>query len=640
MCGICGVFNFDGAPVDAASLDAMRDTLVHRGPDEAGAWIDAGVGLGTRRLSIIDLAHGQQPIWNEDRTIAVVFNGEIYNYPELRERLTGRGHRLRTQSDTEVIVHLYEDHGAACLAHLDGMFAFALWDARQQEMLLARDRLGEKPLVYFADDRRLVFASELKALAAAGVPREIDLEAAYHYFTLMSVPAPLTIFRQVRKLRPGHYLTCDRRGTLSVREYWDVANWTPASGKREPERLAELGDRLERSVRQRLISDVPLGALLSGGIDSSLMVALMSRLSSAPVKTFSVGFDDEGGANELPYARQVARHFGTDHHEIVVRPDVADLLPKLVWFWDEPFAVSSAVPTYLVSTFAREHVKVVITGDGGDEVFAGYPRYKWDRWADRAGGLGAMIGRRAEPVLGPLASRRRPSLRRMGRFLRSLTMAPDARYTYYVSKVDAREKRALFTPDLLAEFDRRGLRDSAVLDAAYRAFHGSDRLSRRLYGDLKTSLADEMLAKVDCMSMAASLEARPPLLDHHLVEFAATLPSSDKLRGGVSKFLLRRAAGGLLPAEILRRPKHGFEVPVGAWLRGGLKSFGEDVLFSARASSRGFWRPDAVRELWVRHQSGESGLGDRLWVLLNWELWCQVVSDTPTPSVARVETSR
>jgi asparagine synthase (glutamine-hydrolysing) len=282
-------------------------------------------------------------------------------------------------------------------------------------------------------------------------------------------------------------------------------------------------------------------------------------------------------------------------------------------------------------------VKVVITGDGGDEVFAGYPRYKWDRWADRAGRPGAMIGHLAEPVLTPLASGH-PSLRRMGRFLRSLTMAPDARYAYYVSKIDAREKGGLFTRDLLAEFDRRGLRDSAVLDAAYRAFPGGDRLSRRLYGDLKTSLADEMLAKVDLMSMAASLEARPPLLDHHLVEFAATLPSSDKLRGGVSKFLLRRAAEALLPAEILRRPKHGFEVPVGTWLRGALKGFGEDVLFSARASSRGFWRPDAVRELWARHQSGESGLGDRLWVLLNWELWCQVVADTPV--AARVEASR
>ena len=638
MCGICGVFNFDGAPVDAAALDAMRDTLIHRGPDEAGSWIDGGVGLAMRRLSIIDLAQGHQPIWNEDHTVGVVFNGEIYNYPELRERLAARGHRLRTQSDTEVIVHLYEDHREGCLAHLDGMFAFALWDARRQQMLIARDRLGEKPLVYFADDRRLVFASELKAVTVAGVPREIDLEAAYHYFTMMSVPAPHTIFRHVRKLLPGHYLTCDRRGTLTIRQYWDVTNWTPPSGTREPDRLAQLEDRLERSVRQRLISDVPLGALLSGGIDSSLMVALMSRLSNAPVKTFSVGFDDQDGANELPHARRVAKQFGTDHHEIVVRPDIPDLLQKLVWFWDEPFGVSSAVPTYLVSRVAREHVKVVITGDGGDEVFAGYPRYRWDRWADRAGGPGAMIGRYAAPMLAPLASGR-PSLRRAERFFLSLTMTPDARYAYYLSKIDARQKRALFTPDLLAEFDRCGLRDSAMLEAAYRGFSGHDRLSRRLYGDLKTSLADEMLTKVDRMSMAASLEARPPLLDHHLVEFAATLPSTDKLRGGVSKFLLRRAAAEMLPPDILHRPKHGFDVPVGAWLRGGMKSFGEEVLFSSRAASRGFWRPDAVRDLWDRHQAGHSGLADRLWVLLCWELWCQVVYDVPAV-VATTEASR
>ena len=629
MCGICGVLTFDGAPVEEHLLTGMCASLRHRGPDDEGRYVCNGLAIGMRRLSIIDLSSGQQPIWNEQRDVCIVFNGEIYNYLELRQRLVARGHRFRTRSDTEVIVHLYEDHGEACLAHLEGMFAVAIWDARLQRLLLARDRLGEKPLVYYLDRSRLVFGSEIKAVTAFGVPREIDLDALYHYFTLMSVPAPLTIFRSVRKLMPGQYLTCDRHGTVTVSSYWDLSDWHAPPDRREDERLAGLNERLEQAVRQRLVADVPLGALLSGGLDSSLVVGIMSRVSPEPVRTFSVGFPDAGSDDERPFARAVATAFGTEHHEIVVDPDVRELLPRLAWYFDEPFAVSSAVPTYYVSRAAREHVKVVLTGDGGDELFAGYPRYRWDRWADRLSILGPVAGRALEPFFG-LAARHDVRFRRAARYARSLRLSADERYSYYLSKIDAREKNALLAPDLLAAFRDRGLTDTAPLDAAYRSFQGGEPLSRRLYGDLKTSLADEMLTKVDRMSMAASLEARPPLLDHHLVEFAATLPPSDKLRGGAGKYLLRRAAEGLLPREILNRPKHGFDVPVGRWLRGSLKSFAEDVLFASRAATRGFWQPAAVRDLWTRHLAGESGLGDRLWVLLNWEVWCQEVYDNPS----------
>jgi asparagine synthase (glutamine-hydrolysing) len=630
MCGICGVMNFDGRPVEQAAIGAMCRTIEHRGPDDEGIWTGGGVGLGMRRLSIIDLASGHQPIWNEDNTVCVVFNGEIYNYQELRERLVRAGHRFRTNADTEVIVHLYEDHGVDCVAHLEGMFAFAIWDTREQRLLLARDRLGEKPLAYFADGRRLVFGSEIKALTAFGVSSELDVEAIYHYFTLLSVPAPLTVFRHVRKLMPGHYLTCDRRGQIEIRQYWDVNCWDASAPVREADRLAELDALLQRSVRQRLIADVPVGALLSGGIDSSLIVALMSKISNAPLRTFSVGFEDSAESNELPFARQVAERFGTVHEEMHVRPDIQSLLPRLVWQWDEPFAVSSAVPTYLLAKVVRQHVKVVLTGDGGDELFAGYPRYQWDHWADRLGWPGAIAGRGFAALLGQMVTPT-PQLRRPLRFARSLSMPPDARYTFYLSKVDAAAKRDLFTPEWLEQFKRLGLVDTAVLDRAYKDFAGHDPLNRRLYGDIKSSLPDEMLTKVDRMSMAASLEARPPLLDHHLVEFAATLPTSDKLQGRTSKRLLKMLAAQCLPPAILNRPKHGFDVPVGSWLRGPLKEFAEDVILSPTAEQRGVWKPAVVRALWQRHQRGEAGHADSLWVLLNWELWCQVVFDRLPP---------
>jgi asparagine synthase (glutamine-hydrolysing) len=628
MCGICGVLNFSGAPVAEDTLAAMRATLRHRGPDEEGQYIADGVGLGICRLSIIDLSTGSQPICNEDGSIHLVFNGEIYNYLELRERLIARGHRFRTRSDTEVIVHLYEDYGEHCLSQLEGMFAFAIWDGRQQKLLLARDRLGEKPVVYHLSESGLVFGSEIKAVTACGIPREIDLDAVFHFFTMMSVPAPLTIFKGVRKLMPGHFLTCDRAGAVRICRYWDVTDWSSSADRTEDDRLGELNACLEKAVSQRLEADVPVGALLSGGLDSSLVVAAMSRVSTDQVRTFSVGF--EGVNDELSFARQVATSLGTIHHEVIVRPDVSELLPRLAWYWDEPFAVSSAIPTYLVSKVAREHVKVVLTGDGGDELFAGYPRYRWDQWADRLSLLGFVGAHALAPTL-QLLARHDGRIRRAARLAYSLRMRPDERYAYYLSKMDAQEKQALLTPDLLHEFECRSLTAATVLEESYRSFQSDSALNRRLYGDIKTSLADEMLTKVDRMSMATSLEARPPLLDHHLVEFAARLPPTDKLRGRTTKYLLRQAATRVLPKEIPSRRKHGFDVPVGGWLRGALKPFAEDVLFSTRASTRGFWRPTAVRRLWDRHQAGESGLGERLWVLLNWELWCQVVYEAQAP---------
>jgi len=614
------MYRLDGAPVERELLRRMTSVLAHRGPDGEGLYLDGPAGLGHRRLSIIDLAGGAQPIANEDRTVWVICNGEIYNFRELRAGLLARGHRFATGSDSETIVHLYEERGEDCVQDLNGMFAFALWDSSRRRLLLARDRLGKKPLYYaHRPGGALAFGSELKAvLADPEVSRAIDLEALDRYLSLLYVPAPQTIFRHVRKLPAGHLLVADARG-VTIREYWDVRF---ADGPRRPTReyADELRDLLRRAVSDRMVSDVPLGAFLSGGLDSSTVVALMADLSERPVVTASVGFR-ESDHDERPSARLVAHRFGCDARESEVTPEIRDLLPKLVWHFDEPFADSSAVPTYYVSKVAREHVTVALSGDGGDELFAGYARHFWDRWEARARRL-------ARPVLAVRAlARWWPETMRGKNALLHLGMTQGEACVRKHSSELFRDaaKRSLYGEDLAAataSFD-----PLAVHRAYYERCDARDPLDRSLYVDLKTYLADDILVKVDRMSMAHALEVRAPFLDHRVVEFVAALPADLKLRGRTTKFILREAMRPVLPGAVLTKPKHGFTAPISRWLGGELRDMVEDLLFEPRAEQRGWFNPRTVKQIWADHHEGVRDASHQLWLLLVLELWCRAFVD-------------
>ncbi len=627
MCGIAGMCNLDGAPLDRSLLRSMTRVLSHRGPDAEGFYVNGAVGLGHRRLSIIDVAGGAQPLANEDGTVWVVLNGEIYNFRSLRSELESRGHQFTTRSDTEVIVHLYEERGDDCVAALAGMFAFAVWDERRQRLLLARDRLGKKPLYYaHRPGRALTFGSELKAVVTdPEAPRELDLEALDRYLSLLYVPAPGTIFRDVRKLPAGHLLVASPQN-VSVREYWDLQ--VPEGPRRRLEdHREEFLARLTEAVQARLVSDVPLGAFLSGGLDSSSVVALMAGASDRPVITASVGFR-EAEYDERPAARLVARHFGCDARESEVTPDIRGLLPKLAWHFDEPFADSSAVPTYYVSGMARRHVTVALSGDGGDELLAGYRRHFWDRWEARARRLARP------PAAARALARLWPSNARGKNALIHLALTADEACARKHSAELFRDggKRALYSDDmaaLSAEFD-----PLAIHRAYYNRCRANDPLDRSLYVDLKTYLADDILVKVDRMSMAHGLEVRAPFLDHRVVEFIASLPSELKLRGRTTKFILREAMRGCLPQEVLAKPKHGFEAPINRWLRCELRESVEDILCSSRAQQRGLFDPRAVKQLWADHLDGTINAGHRLWILLMLELWFQTFVDRPVPAVA------
>ena len=620
MCGIAGIYRLDGAPVERDLLRRMSSALAHRGPDGEGLYLDGSAGLGHRRLSIIDLAGGAQPIANEDRTVWVICNGEVYNFRELRADLLARGHRFATGSDSETIVHLYEERGEDCVRDLNGMFAFALWDSPRRRLLLARDRLGKKPLYYtHRPGSALAFGSELKAvLADPEVSRAIDLEALDRYLSLLYVPAPQTIFRDVKKLPAGHLLVADARG-VRIREYWDVRF---AEGRRRPTReyADELRDLLGRAVSDRLVSDVPLGAFLSGGLDSSTVVALMAGLSDRPVVTASVGFR-ESEHDERPSARLVARQFGCDARESEVTAEIQDLLPKLVWHFDEPFADPSAVPTFYVSKVAREHVTVALSGDGGDELFAGYARHFWDRWEARARHVARPAGAvRAIARWWPATMRGKNALLHLG-------MTPgDACVRKHSADLFRDEaKRSLYSEEMAgitARFD-----PFAIHRAFYARCDARDPLSRSLYVDLKTYLADEILVKVDRMSMVHGLEVRAPFLDHRVVEFVAALPAGLKLRGRTTKFILREAMRPILPGAVLAKPKHGFTAPISRWLRHELRELVEDLLFDPRAEHRGWFNPRTVKQLWADHHEGVRDAGYQLWLLLILELWCRAFVD-------------
>lgn len=614
--------------VDARVLQHMNDALRHRGPDGEGSFDDGTTALAMRRLAIIDVAGGNQPIFNEDGTVCVVLNGEIYNYRELRAQLEAKGHRFSTHTDTEVIVHAYEEAGPACVEQLWGMFACAVWDARLRQLLVARDRLGKKPLLYRAVPGGLVFASEMQALVRhPAVPREVDVAAIDDYLTYLYVPAPRTAFKGVAKLPPGHRLIW-REDSLTVERYWDV-RYGPKLSIGPDEALERFADLFKDAVRRRLISDVPLGAFLSGGMDSSSVVAEMAEASPGRVRTFSIGFG-ERDFDELAYARQVADLFGTDHHELVVEPRAAEVLPLLVQHYGEPYADSSAIPTYYVSKMTREHVTVALNGDGGDEVLAGYERHWAAGVAARYDALPRLVREdvvhRAARWL-PEPRGRRSMVGRAKRFLLAAHLPRAERYLRWIGAFTANEKASLYTPELAAQL--AGHSAGSALEDVLAAEPDLDPVDAVLRADTHLYLPGDLLAKVDVASMASSLEARSPFLDHRLVQFCAQLPVDYKLRGRTSKWLLRRLMEKRLPPAILHRPKMGFGVPVGTWLRGELRPLLLDTVLSDRARERGLFRPEAVDRLVQEHVSGEADRTSRLWALLMLELWFRAYVDTP-----------
>jgi asparagine synthase (glutamine-hydrolysing) len=628
MCGIAGFVEPTSSPARFRPAESrplihrMCDVIRHRGPDDEGVWVEDGVALGMRRLSIIDLATGHQPIHNEDRTVWIVFNGEIYNFQELRDELAAAGHRFYTATDTEAIVHAYEEWGAAAIARLRGMFGLAIWDANTRTLLVARDRIGIKPLYYAEANGRLYFGSELKSvLEAPDVPRDIDLDALDHYLSFLYTPRDGSIFSHVRKLPPGHLLTW-RDGRAVIERYWQIAADEPFSGS-EPEAIEQLRDVLTDAVRSHLVSDVPLGAFLSGGIDSSLVVGLMAQTSGTRVKTFSIGFD-EPAFDELEHARRVAQHFGTDHHEFVVRPDAVSILDRLVAHFDEPFADSSAIPTWYVCEMARRHVTVVLSGDGGDELFGGYDRYvphprvvAFDRCSPRALRRVAAI-----------AADRLPHGARGKNFLRHVSRDEQGRYLDAIRFFGSDEKPDLLSRDIRAEL--RGPDPETRLARHFERFAQLPWPSQMMRFDAETYLPEDVLTKVDRMSMAHSIESRVPLLDNEVIAFASSLPASMKIRNGRRKHVLKEVAATLLPRAILERRKQGFGVPVGTWFRGNLRELFADTLLSPTSLQRGYFQPMFVRQIVDEHLTGKRDHTLRLWQLVVFEKWLeQYVDHTP-----------
>jgi asparagine synthase (glutamine-hydrolysing) len=626
MCGIAGSVAPRDRGVNPANVARMQEMLRHRGPDGEGMYTEPGVALAMRRLAIIDVAGGDQPIHNEDKSVWIVFNGEIYNFQELRKRLIDEGHRFETNSDTETVVHAYEQYGTDCPKYLRGMFAFAIWDRDRQRLFMARDRVGKKPLLYAQKGDTLIFASEFRAmLAHPEVSREIDPAAIHHYMSFMCVPAPLTAFRDIRKLEPGHWLTWER-GRIDIQSYWSL-DFTKKRRVSEREAADEAIHLLRESVRLRMIADVPVGAFLSGGIDSSAIVALMAEQSSQPVKTFSIGFD-EADFDELAHARRIAKRYGTDHHEFVVRPDAAEVLPILVDHYGEPYADSSSIPTYYVARETRRHVTVALNGDGGDEAFAGYRRYAAMQAVSWLRPVPALLRRVAAHATFSFSSSRGNRRSRAGelrRFAGAAVLPPPQAYMAMISAFDDTAKRWLYAPDFAVR-----VADSQSIDIVnqwldYKRLGMTDAL---LQTETMTYLPDDLLVKVDIASMAVSLEARSPFLDHHVLEFAASLPPNLKLHRLTTKYLLKKALRSRVPAENLGRKKMGFGVPVGVWLRRNLRDLLHESLLPDRVRARGLFRPGAVQRLIDDHLAKRHDHTNQLWTLVMLELWFERFIDS------------
>ncbi len=620
MCGIVGFVRNDGKPVDEQLLARMNDAIRHRGPDEDGFYINGSVGLAMRRLAIIDLKSGQQPIHNQDRTSWIVFNGEIYNYLELREKLENLGHTFYTNSDTEAIVHAYDEFGADCPKHLRGMFVFAIWNTVKQELFLARDRMGKKPLLYANVNGQLVFGSEFSALLLhPDVSRDINPEALDYYLAFMCIPAPITAYRAIRKLEPAHWLRW-RNGNIETGCYWqpDFTKKIDISEEEAGERTIEI---LRDAVKVRLMSEVPLGAFLSGGIDSSAVVALMSQESSERVKTFSIGFEEQD-FSELHHARRVAEHVGAEHHEFIVRPDAVEVLPMLVDHYGEPYADSSAVPTYYVARETRKHVTVALNGDGGDESFAGYERYiamgLTEKYRKVPSFIRESLIRQAVNMI-PTDPTKRSKIKSAQRLLSVVERPKAGRYMKWMSVFDAELKEPLYTDSFRQQ--TQGANPTGILENWFKRANGIGVVDTLLLTDQMTYLPNDLLVKVDIATMAVSLEARSPFLDHHVIEFAASLPQNLKLRRLTGKYLLKKVLRKLLPSENLTRRKMGFGVPIGHWFRGKMQPFLREVILSEKALGRGLFRPEAVKQLVDQHVRAEKDYSHQLWTLLMLELW-------------------
>ena len=619
MCGIAGMVHAQpGRPVERAPLERMCDVLRHRGPDDRGVWLGDGVGLAHTRLSIIDLsAAGHQPMSNEDGTIHVVFNGEIYGFAELRRELEARGHRFRSHTDTEVLVHLYEEEGDDLVHRIDGMFAFAIWDAPRQRLLLARDRVGKKPLKYAELDGGLIFASELKALLATGlVSRDVDLDAVHDFLSLSYVPSPGTGFAAIHKLPAGHRLIWEK-GRTRVERYWTL-DYREKQQRSSEEWRSAVQHEVRAAVERRLIADVPLGAFLSGGIDSSIVVACMAEASSAPVETFSIGFEHEA-YNELPFAREIADRYGTRHHEFVVDAQDAALLPELARHYEEPYADPSALPSYYLSRETRRHVTVALNGDGGDEGFAGYERYaRVASWDERGWVVGA-----ASRIAGGLA-RHLPSAswaleRRVDGFAHLGSSDLALRYAWLMRMFSSSEQKRFYTSELRCQLERTARDRLAAWMSEPEA--GSDTVDRLCFADVRGYLADELMVKMDLASMAHSLETRSPLLDHRVLELTAAMPSSERCPGGVLKGMLKSAFADAFPPGLLDRPKQGFALPLHDWFRGDLLPLARELLLSEDTRIRRYVRPAALEGLVAEHAEGRAQRGVLLWALAMLELW-------------------
>jgi asparagine synthase (glutamine-hydrolysing) len=628
----------------------MCKVLSHRGPDDEGMiFIKGGqavelkkpsglrlrqndfeVGLGHRRLSIIDLSSAaHQPMCNENGTTWIVFNGEIYNFQEIRENLRKKGHQFKSKSDTEVILHAYEEWGVECLSRFRGMFAFAIWDSQMKRLFLARDRLGKKPLVYFHKNGHFAFASEIKALLQLpNIEKKVNDIAIHDYLTYQYVPSPDTIFEGIQKLPPAHYLLYDRDGSLKIERYWKL-NFD--GNLRTDSDIKEMEDRIRtelvESVKLRLISDVPLGAFLSGGVDSSLIVGIMAKLSGRPVKTFSIGFEEKE-FDELSYARIVSDHFGTEHHEFIVEPNAIEILPKLVWHYNEPFADSSAIPTYYVAKMTKDYVKVVLTGDAGDENFAGYPRYLRSKWLIFFLKLPKILRRDLLPPFLKMIAQfhwREKTFNRLAAYIESISSNQARNYAEQVKIFNAGEKGSLYSPEFM---EAMGSIDSfEYLLSKFEEAETEDLIEQLLYLDINTYLPEDLLVKMDIATMANSLEARVPFLDHHFMEFIATIPPRLKLKGTVTKYILKEAFSDFLPQPILTREKMGFGVPVSRWFRDELRDYVYEILLEPRTLNRGYFKREGVERLLKDHIELRYDHSSRIWALLFLEVWFRVFID-------------
>jgi asparagine synthase (glutamine-hydrolysing) len=623
MCGICGIYNMQsGEPVAWELVEQMSELVTHRGPDDRGVYLDGNVGLGFTRLSIIDLSGGHQPMCNETGEIWVVFNGEIWNFKALRQELLAKGHHFRSSCDTETIVHAYEEYGVDCIKRLHGMFGLAIWDQPRQRLLLARDRVGKKPLYYTCVDGDLIFASEIKALLRhPRVKRLVDVQALADFLSIRYVPGPATLFANISKVLPGHWLLCEN-GAIRTECYWD---FTFGETEEHPleDYLQGIRQHITRAVQERMMADVPVGTMLSGGVDSSIITGVMSQLTDRPVKTFSVGFDVPG-FNELPYARLVSEHFGTEHHELVVQcSDLTEYWPLLTWHRDEPVSEPSDLGVYLISKLARQHVKVVLSGEGGDELFAGYPKYVVDWIAKYYHLLPAVV---RDGFITPLLGRLPYNMRKLKMAGRVLSEPTPQRWLSWFGVFNGQLKH-----DLLSESTRACIDNDASRTFQRWLEHNQqrDNLSSMLYLDTKIWLPDNLLMKADKMTMAASLESRLPLLDYKLIEYAASIPSNVKVKPFQAKYLLKRAYADFLPRSILTRKKMGFNVPNGIWFREGQRHIITQLLLSERARSRGFLNNECVATILHDHLQGRTQYTNQLFILASLELWFRIFIDTP-----------